>query len=49
MRSQRRRGCHGGLPGELLGNFRGSARALLGARPFEFAIAKTAQIPPLLG
>ena len=46
-RSRRRHGCHGRRPGELLGHFRGSA-VFLGPRPFEFAIAKTAQIPPLL-
>ena len=30
MRSRRRRGCHGGRPGELLGDSRGSPRALSG-------------------
>ena len=35
MRSRRRRGCHGERPGELLGPFRGSARARKGPRPFK--------------
>ena len=39
----------GGVPGEPLGDLRSSSRALLGPRPFEFAIVKSAQISPLLG
>ena len=48
-RSPRRRGCHWGHPGELLGDSRGSPRARKGSRSFEFAIAKMRQISPLLG
>jgi len=39
---------HARHPGELFGHFRGCPRALLGARPFEFAIAKRPQMPPSL-